>query len=199
MVTKPANFEMPKYVIQHNIYQPTFYFFTQSSDKSSSKVFQSAKKNFNGGYLCNTLEDNKIFKDIGGNNYIGITSSQLSLLPQDNLKSYFLDDLLNPENFRQYDLMLADNILSSQVIEPLTDLPCKINKTFLFYILENLHCIIETGVLPPLNKNYFENIQEWVLFQRKVFVCEKCTLFTGKEDVRFTKNGIPQGLHKKLE
>lgn len=95
--------------------------------------------------------------------------------------------------------MLADNILSSQVIEPLTDLPCKINKTFLFYILENLHCIIETGALPPLNKNYFEDIQEWVLFQRKVFVCEKCTLFTGKEDVRFTKNGIPQGLHKKLE
>ena len=173
---------------------------TTNFEKPSLKNFQSAKNYIKGGYLCNQPEYRKIFEELGENGYRGIASSQTALLPQNILKTDPLDNLLNPDNFRKDDLMLADNNILNKVIEPLTDLPCKINKPFLSYILENLPCIIETGVLPPLNKTSFESIQEWVLFQRKVFVSEKkCIIFTGKEGVRFTDNKLPQGLHRKLE
>lgn len=75
----------------------------------------------------------------------------------------------------------------------------KINTLFLTYFQENLHCIVETGLLPPLKKTGNESLQKWVLFQRNLFVSEKKTkIFTGKI-INISINGFPQGIQKTLQ
>lgn len=205
IISKPLPFKIPKNITQfsNQSYKPKIYFFNQIDNNNEvplSNSYQSATNYVGAGFLSNNHEYQQVFQALKSNHYVGVTSNQTSLLFNINFIQDPLDTALNSDAFRKDDLMVANHNLIKNVIEPLTDMPCKINKLFLFYILENLPSIIESGALPPLNNASPESIQKWVLYHRKVFVSqEKCIIFTRKNGVRFTNNKIPQGLYRKLQ
>ena len=173
-------------------FQTRQYFFSHS-EKGDPKLIPA--NSLVGGYLCNNPEFRGIFAQNENSTYSGLTSGQACLIPRKG----FQNEIFSTNNFKKDNFKLVEKSVVQDLIEPLSHLQCQINVFFLNYILENLHCIIETGCMPPLKNIGPDNFQKWVTFQRSVLVSgQSQKIFTGKK-ILITKKSYPQGLTKKLK
>jgi len=194
MVSCPEVFETP---ILNNAdadkdFKPATFFYHDNG------FYRSAKHYTKGGYLCNNSKYNNIFENSKNKNYTQLTTAQTTLLPHNGVQDP-LSNILKTELWKTTDLNIKQNSFVENTLQPLINKYYIINNPFLKYILENLHCIIECGLMPPLNNIADSDIARWIYFQRDLFISEnRKQIFTG-QSINITVNGLPQGLGKKLK
>lgn len=80
-----------------------------------------------------------------------------SLLGDVPVTKFFLSK--QPE-FRQTDFALSNNNVGLNMINNLMKLPCQINVPLYKYVIENIHSLVEIGILPPLEVANSPNIEK---------------------------------------
>lgn len=202
MVFPPQPFQTPlldKYDSDYDkeVFKITIYFFCHAQD-----TYRSARHFIKGNYLCCAEKLKSIFEHFSDTipmqSSLSLTSGQSSLFPY---KGYDdpLNHILTPDKdlWKNNDLFIKENSFIENVLFPLVQSYYKINTLFLSYFPENLHCIVETGLMPPLQNTDDESLQKWVLFQRNLFVSEKknknfywknCQYFHQRFSARYPKN-----------
>ena len=67
---------------------------------------------------------------------------------------------LKQPDYQNTSFALSNNYVGLKMINRLMELPCQINVPFLKYVIDNLHCLVEIGILPVLDIKNSRNIEE---------------------------------------
>lgn len=185
--------------------------------------FTSAREIIGGGPLSTSKKNKKMFarrfKNIkekheteGQNDTDYLSSYPISSL----LGEIFAENLFFPKqpDFQKTDFFLSNNQIGLNLINGLMELPCQINVPYLKYVLQNLHFLVEIGILPSLeirnspdikaNKREFTAlIETFYNYHTRLLALNEGgkktkILFTGKR-ISLTDNGLPHALDTKLE
>lgn len=137
--------------------------------------FVSGKNLGGGGPLANSKKYSSSFAEDKGNKFY--FSFYKTNLMGDIKREDRLSSSSENNSFQSNDFSLANNDAGLKMINRLTRLGYKVNVPYFLYVLENLHILVEIGILPPLldvdmkkSKEDSSVLEKWLNFQR----CQSC-------------------------
>lgn len=187
-----------------------FFFFSEFG-------FIFVKAILGGGPLSSAKENREVFverfKKDKEKNYTDFFCfyPQSSLLGDIPVRNFLLSKQLD---FQKSDFALSNNKTGVKMINNLMKLPCQVNVPIYKYVIENLHCLVEIGILPPLEVSNSPNIKEnkrelsqtieiWYDLHKDLLALDEKKkktkiIFTGKK-IFLTECNFPHSLDKKFE